>query len=179
MLKALILITSLLFAGAAQAQYKWVDKNGKVQYGDTPPPGARTSTLRPPPAPIAQQESAAKKDEAKKDEAKKDEAKKEEGKKDEAKKDEPRKEPLTTAEKDAEFRKRREEAEKERQKQVQAAQEAEERRDNCARARESLRTFETGRVARTDAKGERYYLDEAQIAKETARARQLAQQYCN
>jgi hypothetical protein len=34
-------------------------------------------------------------------------------------------------------------------------------------------------VTRTDAKGERYYLDDAQIAQETARARQSAQQWCN
>lgn len=164
MLKALILITSLLFAGTAGAQYKWVDKNGKVQYGDTPPPGARTTTVRPPSAPAAQPQPAAKKDETKKDEGKKDEAKKE---------------PLTTAEKDAEFRKRREEAEKERQKQALAQQEAEDKRENCARARESLRTVEGGRVTRTDAKGERYFLDDAQLAQEAVRARQSVQQWCN
>ena len=34
------------------------------------------------------------------------------------------------------------------------------------------------RIQRTDAKGERYYLEDAEIAKETARARQAVQQWC-
>src|SRR5260370_42242460 len=41
----------LLFAACAVAQqYKWIDKDGKVRYGDTPPPGAEATLLKPPPA---------------------------------------------------------------------------------------------------------------------------------
>jgi hypothetical protein len=153
MLKALLLATSLAFAGAAAAQYKWVDQNGKVQYGDTPPAGARISTVRPPSGP-AQPEPAA------------------EGKKDE-------KAPLTTAEKDAEFRKRQLEGEQNREKQAKAQQEADTKRENCARAQDYLRTLESGqRIARTNAKGEREVLEDAQIAQEVARARKSTQEWC-
>ena len=80
---------------------------------------------------------------------------------------------------EAAFRKRQEEAEKEREKQAKAGQEAQEKRENCTRAQDALRSLESGqRVARTDSKGERYFLDDAQTAQETARARQSVQEWC-
>lgn len=151
--KALILTVTCFFAATAYAQqYKWVDQDGKVRYGDTPPPGANATRLKPPsggasstaPAP----EAAAKKD---------------------AK-------PLTPEEA---FRKRQEDAAKDRDKQAQAEQQAQAKRQNCTQAQEALRSLETGqRIQRTDSKGERYYLEDAEIAKETARARQAVQQWC-
>jgi hypothetical protein len=54
-----------------------------------------------------------------------------------------------------------------------------EKRQNCTRAQDALRTLESGqRVSRTDSKGERYFLDDAQAAQETARARQSVQEWC-
>lgn len=154
MLKALLLITSLCLTTAAMAQYKWVDKNGKVQYGDTPPPGANATALRPPSPAGSLSEP-------------------------EEKKPSRRSGPASVAEKDAEFRKRQQEAEKDRDKQAKSEQEAREKRENCARAQEYLRGIEAGqRVTRVDAKGERYFLDDAQIAQERAKARQVAQQWC-
>ncbi len=51
MTKALLFSVGMAFATAAMAQqYKWVDANGKVQYGDTPPPGVEAARLKPPPA---------------------------------------------------------------------------------------------------------------------------------
>ena len=51
MTKALLFAVGMAFATAAMAQqYKWVDANGKVQYGDTPPPGVQATRLKPPPA---------------------------------------------------------------------------------------------------------------------------------
>src|SRR2546425_12789970 len=51
MTKALLFAVGMAFAAAAMAQqYKWVDANGKVQYGDTPPPGVQATPLTPPPA---------------------------------------------------------------------------------------------------------------------------------
>jgi|SRR5688572_30209929 len=144
MRKALILITSLVFAGSAAAQYRWVDKNGRVQYGDTPPTGASASALRPPPAATSD------------------------------------KAPPTNAEKEADFRKRQMQADGERQKQALTEREAKDKRENCAQAKDAVRTLESGgRIARVDDKGERYFLDEAQIAQEAARARQAVQQWCN
>jgi hypothetical protein len=143
---------TLAFSAVAMAQqYKWVDGNGKVQYGDTPPPGVQATPVRPPSGAAAQ--PAAKAD---------------------------KKGPLTPAEQEAEYRKRQLEAGKEREKQAQLAQEAEAKKENCSRAQQNLRTLESGqRIARTDAKGERYYLEDAQIAQETAKARQGVQQWCN
>jgi hypothetical protein len=158
MKSALLLIACLTFATAATAQhYKWVDQNGRVQYGDTPPPGVKATPLRGAQPPISQPSMPEKKDDP----------------------SAAGKGPMTTAEKDADFRKRQQEAEKDRQKQAQANEAAEGKRDNCTRAQEMQRTLQTGRVSRTDAKGERYYLDEGQLASESAKARQLVQQWCN
>jgi Domain of unknown function (DUF4124) len=158
MLRTLLFIAAFALAGAAAAQYKWTDSNGKVQYGDTPPPGVKATAVRTPP-PLSQPEASAKKDDGKKDDAKKG--------------------PLTTVEKDADFRKRQRDAEDDREKQAKAQQEAQDKRDNCTRAREALAGLENGRASRMDAKGERYYLDEAQTGQEIARARQAAQQWCS
>jgi hypothetical protein len=164
MRKSLLLVALLLAAaGASAQQYKWVDRNGRVQYGDTPPPGVSAQPLRgsarpaaPAPAEAAEGEPAP---------AAGDAAAK--------------KGPPTIAERDAEFRKRREEAEKEQQKQAKAEQEAKTRKDNCERAQAAARFLESGqRVTRTDAKGERYFLDDAAIASEAARARQMVKEWC-
>jgi len=151
--RAIIFGLGVLFASAAAAQqYKWVDQNGKTQYGDVPPPGVKAQRLKPPPGPAPAPSAAGKKDE-------KGAAK-----------------PLSP---EAAYRKRQEDAQKENEKAAQAEQEAAAKRENCQRSQEALRTFEAGgRISRTDAKGERYYLEDAQIAQETARARQLVQQNC-
>ena len=149
----------LMFTGSAVAQYKWTDKNGNVQYGDAPPPGVKATPLRPPPPPIGTHSGSPAPKAADAKDAKKG--------------------PLTAAEQDAEFRKRQQDADKAREKQAQADQTAQEKRENCSNAQEMQRSVATGRVARTDAKGERYYLNEGQIASEAARARQLVQQWCN
>lgn len=146
-------ICALLSSAAAAQQYKWVDQNGKTQYGDTPPPGVKAQRLKAPTGPAPAPSAAAKNDKGAKTEK-----------------------PVSP---EAAFRKRQEEAQKENEKQAQADQEAAAKRENCARAQESLRTLETGRVTRTDSKGERYYLDDQQIAAEQARARQIVQQACN
>jgi hypothetical protein len=158
-MKSTLLLFGLLLvtAGASAQQYKWVDRNGRVQYGDVPPPGVSATPLRAPtgrsaPVPSAQPEAKA----------------------------EAKKGPLSAAEQEAAFRKRQEEAEKDRQKQAQASEQAAARKENCTAAQNQLRTMESGqRIARTDANGERYFLDDAQVAQETAKARQAVQQWCN
>ena len=151
--RAIIFGLGVLFAAAAAAQqYKWVDQNGKVQYGDVPPPGVKAQRLRPPPGGAAPAPAAA------------------------AKKDEKGAKALSP---EAAYRKRQEDAQKENEKAAQAEQEAAAKRENCVRAQESLRTLESGqRIARTDAKGERYYLEDAQIAQEITRARQIVRESC-
>jgi hypothetical protein len=161
MKKALFGLIALAVSAAAIAQqYKWVDNRGKVQYGDTPPPGVTATPLRSPsgPASASMPASAAKKDDAKV----------------------AKKGPLSPAEQEAEFRKRQIDARKEQEKQAQASQETVAKKENCARAQEYMRTLDSGqRISRTDASGERRFLEDADIAKEKTRARQDVQNWCN
>ena len=160
MRKTLMVLLTVFAAGAAQAQVQcWTTKDGKRECGDTPPPGAKVREIggasAPPPAPAAPAARNGASKEAKKG-------------------------PLTPAEQEQAFRKRQIDAEKEREKEEKARADAAAKRDNCDRARESLRSMESGqRIARTNAAGERYYLDEAQVAADAAKARQLVQQWCN
>jgi Domain of unknown function (DUF4124) len=78
-----------------------------------------------------------------------------------------------------EFRMRQEDAQRERDMQAKADQDAQGKRENCSRAQDALRTLESGqRISRTDSKGERYFLDEAQVAQETVKARESVGQWC-
>ena len=149
MYKNLLLIVLLAAAtGASAQQYRWTDKDGRVQYGDAPPAGANATALRVPSGP-ASAPAAAPKGEA----------------------------PLSPEE---QFRKRQKEAAEAREKQAKAEQEAREKKENCTRAQASLRQLESGqRIGAIDAKGERYYLDEAQVAQEAAKARQAAGHWCS
>ena len=167
--KLLLSLVLALAAAGAHAQIKcWNDASGKRVCGDVPPPGAKTTTFRTPAAPEAPPAAKGSKDAGKdgKDAAKdgKDAAKG----------------PLTPAEREQDFRKRQAEAQKAAAKAEDQRKDADTKRENCERARASLQTYEAGgRIMRTDAKGERYYLDDAQVAKETASARQAVQQWCN
>jgi hypothetical protein len=158
MLRAFIFLSALTCAGSAAAQSKWVDRDGRVTYGDAPPQGVNVQPMRRSGAPLPQAEDALadKKDDAK-----------------DAKK------PLTAVEQDAAFRKRQQEAEKDRQKQAQADRDASDKREGCSRAQENIRVLEAGRVARYDSKGERYFLDDSQLAQESAKARQNVRDWCN
>jgi hypothetical protein len=159
MRKLLALLFAASVAGAAQAQIKcWTNAAGKRECGDTPPPGAKVSTVRGT-APAGPAPAPAEKDAAAKD---------------------AKKGPLTPAEQEQEFRKRQLEAQKTREKEEQERKDAEVKRQNCEQARAALRTLESGqRIARADERGERYFLDETQIAAEIARARRAVQQSCN
>jgi hypothetical protein len=146
----------LLAAGGAYAQmYRWVDADGKVRYGDTPPPGAKTSSIKgaqsggtAAAAPAAGSKDA-------------------------------KKGPLTAAEQEQEYRKRQAEAGKSAEKAEAERRAKTERNEACERTKEYLSTLQSGqRIARTDAKGERYYMEEAQVAQEVAKAQQSMQQAC-
>jgi hypothetical protein len=159
--RTLLLMALLLAAaGASAQQYKWVDRNGRVQYGDTPPPGANATALRGPSARPSARPAAEAPAETAPDAAAK-------------------KGPPTMADRDAEFRKRREQAEKEREKQAKSSQQEQEKRENCENARAAARTLEGGRVSRTNAQGERYFMDEAEIQREMERARRAIKEACS
>ena len=162
-MKASWIILALLFAaGTANAQlYRWVDKDGKVRYGDTPPPGAKTSTIKAPP-PGSPPPAAASKDSK-------------DGKDTKAAK----KGPMTAAEKEQDYRDRQEEAKKAAAKEEEEKRAKAARAEGCDRAKERLRTAQSGeRIAKTNASGERYILDDQQVAQEIAAAQQSLQQAC-
>lgn len=154
-------VVAVVAVGTAHAQaYKWVDKNGHVGYGDTPPPGAKVTPLHmevPPatsPAPSAASQDTGSGKDAKK-------------------------EPLTPAEKELDFRRRMKEAQEAAAKADKERQAAEEKKVNCENARQSLQTLESGqRIMRVDSKGERYFIDDDQRAQDSARAREAVSQWC-
>jgi Domain of unknown function (DUF4124) len=150
----LVFTAAAATAGMAQAQIKCWNQDGKRVCGDTPPPGAKVTTMRgaasgadPAPAPAAK---------------------------------DAKKGPLTPAEKEQDYRKRQAESQKAAEKQAAEGKAAEAKRYNCAQAREAVTTYESGqRVMRVRPDGERYFLDDAQIAQELAKSRQLVQENCN
>lgn len=150
--KSVIFVASCAFAAAAGAQaYKWIDKDGRTRYGDTPPTGVKATPLQGvPAAPVTA--PAAPKD---------------------AKSGKP---PLSP---EAAFRKREQEREEADQKAAKERAEADTRRVNCERAQAGLRMLESGqRVATTNQAGERVFLDDAQRAKEAERAQQAVKDWC-
>jgi Domain of unknown function (DUF4124) len=157
MKKPWIFIVALLLAGTAQAQlYKWVDKDGKTRYGDTPPPGIKATKMGAPASGSSPAPAAA-------DPAAKD----------------AKKGPMTSAEREQDYRKRQEDAKKDADKAEQERKEKQAKADDCARTKEYLMTLESGqRIARTSPAGERYFMDENQRAQETATARDTIRQVC-
>ncbi|HUQ25948.1 MAG TPA: DUF4124 domain-containing protein [Burkholderiales bacterium] len=135
-------------AGASAQQFRWTDKDGRVQYGDTPPPGVKATRLRPPP-PGTAPAAAAKKDAEK---------------------------PLSP---EAAFRKRQQEQAEAEKKSAQASSESATRRENCEAAQAQVRQIQSGqRISTVNAQGERVFLEDAQVARELARAQQAAAANC-
>ena len=157
MSKLLVLLVGLALAGVAQAQIKcWTTADGKRACGDAPPAGAKVTTVRGASAPPDGTPAVAA-----------------------SVKDAP-KGPQTAAEKEQDYRKRQADAQKASAKAEQEQQDAAAKKENCDRSREALRSLESGvRIQRTDAKGERYIMDDAQRDQETAKARTQVQQNCS
>ena len=158
-----IFLALALAASTASAQmYKWVDKDGKVHYGNTPPPGSKTSALKGPTSGAAAPGPASSAGDAKTSAG-----------------DAKKKGPLTSAEQEQDYRKRQQEAEKAGKKAEQEKLANAQRNEGCERTKEYLNTLQSGqRIARTNAGGERYYMDESQVAQEVAKAQQAVQQTC-
>ncbi|MFO1226755.1 DUF4124 domain-containing protein [Roseateles sp.] len=163
-----LLLLALLAALPAQAQWKWRDANGVTQYSDLPPPQGTPEkdilqrpanakrgpvTLLPVGAAASAAAAAAASAAAPKPAASRP---------------------------DAAAQKRQDEEREARAKEAQDKQrEAEQRRENCGRAQENLRSLQSGtRITKVNEQGQRVFLDEAQLASETARARQLIASEC-
>jgi len=147
----------------AAAQWKWKDGRGQVQYSDLPPPqgtpdkdilqrptGAaqRSGPIAAAPAAPASAASAALAAPKGVDPA-------------------------------LEAKRKEQEAAEAAKKKAEEQRIAAVKADNCMRARSQLRTLESGaRIARTNEKGEREILDDAQLAAENKRARDVMASDC-
>jgi hypothetical protein len=155
---AALAATLALGSGSAWAQWKWRDKDGRVQYSDIPPPASvteqqilqRPSNHTPRRAPVvAPNASAASAPGAKAPENELD-AKRRKVEEDE---------------------KAKRKAEEDKQKAAMA--------ENCTRARANLKALEDGmRMARVNDKGEREIMDDKARADEAKRMRDIVASDC-
>jgi len=171
MIRIALFAVASLFVSSAHAQvHKCVDAAGKIIYTQDPCPantksGSISRSVIQAPA-AAPADSAAKGDAAKGDAAKGDAAKSAA--------------PKTAAEQEQAFRKRQQDQAKAAKESEQKSAEAQRKAENCRNARERLTQYEIGgRQSRINAQGERYYLEDAQIEQEKARARTDVAQSCN
>jgi hypothetical protein len=148
--RLLLFVCIMCIASAAMAQqYRWVDKDGRVQYGDTPPPGVTATRLKPPPGSSAPPPAAAKKDGEK------------------------------ALSPEAAFRKRQQEAKEKEEKEAKDRSQADAKRANCDSAQAQLRMVQSGqRMSTINSAGQRVFLDDEQRAKEEERAQRAVSEYC-
>jgi hypothetical protein len=154
-------VAAMFAAANASAQYVWINEKGVKQYSDMPPPASVPSNkiLKHPggiPAPSSSSSSA----------SSGTQSEQASGDNDDAVAQKPR-QPLTTAEKNAEFQKRKMEQAENEKKAAEQQRQAAERAKNCERAQTYQRSLESGeRLARADKNGERYYLSDQQRSQE-------------
>jgi len=158
---SILLLSALLGAAIAlpaAAQWKWRDKGGQIQYSDLPPPqGVSDQDILQRPT-SAQRRTAAAAAVA----------------------------PVPASAASAprvepELEAKRRKADEEKAAKAKAEEEkiAATRADNCTRAKGYARQLDDGmRIARTNAKGEREYLDDKQRASEAQRAREIIASDC-
>ena len=80
---------------------------------------------------------------------------------------------------DQEFRKRQKEREEAEKKASEQSADAKRRQENCARAKEQLSLLDMGgRISRANEKGERYFLEDSQIAQEKTKAQASVAEWC-
>lgn len=163
----LLALLGLALGASVQAQWKWRDARGQVLYSDRPPPltvpekdilqspsaaTPRIQVISTQPLGASAPVPAASKPQAK-----------------------------TDAKPEAEDEARRSKAEQEREAKARAEEQknAAIRRENCVQARSYMRTLEDGmRISRTNEKGEREILDDAQRAQEIQRTRGVINSEC-
>lgn len=164
---AVFAFASFSLASAHAQVYKCIDAAGKIIYSQNPcPANTKSGTVtrrvdRPSEAPAATPpaESA--------DKAAKGDAAKKTG-------------PKTTADLEQDFRKRQQDQAKAAKESSAKSAEAQRKAENCRIARERLAQYDAGgRMSRVNPQGERYYLEDAQIEREKARARSDLSQHCS
>ncbi len=142
----------LLATATVTAQvYKWIDKEGRVQYTDTPPPATATKAeakkLAPPPAPSTAANAATS--------------------------------TKSAQERSKELDKRRTDAAEKEKKDEAAEKVAKENDERCKEAKRYLSNLDSGApITSTNDKGEREIMSDQQRAKEKARAQAASAEAC-
>jgi len=158
----------------SEAQWAWKDGNGRLVYSDRPPPSdiKAANIVRQPstqalanPAPASGPlDDAGKPSDAKNSDAKTPAPNA----------------PKTIAERDMEFRKRQQERADSDKKAAEEQTKNATKTAECERARGYMRSLEDGiRLTRTDASGNREFLDDEQRAAEVDRTRKIIQSTCS
>lgn len=168
-LLSLLLGSICLLPLAADAQWQWIDKNGKKVFSDQPPPTdipeknivrragppARTGSGVAAPEGTATTDKGAEAPVA------------------------PGAPKAPTVDKDLEEKTKKAEADEKAKQAAEAAKLAKAKAENCSRARESKATMDSGmRIARVNAKGEREILDDNQRVAEQRRLQSVIDSDC-
>lgn len=165
MIRIALLAAASFAVASAQAQvFKCADANGRITYSQNPcPANTKRETMSRggiPLVPVTPSPEGAADKAAKSDAAKSG--------------------PKTPAEQEQAFRKRLQDQAKAAKEAEQKNAQAQAKEANCRNARQRLAQYSIGgRIARTDEQGERYYMDDAQIEAERARAQTDVSQLCS
>jgi hypothetical protein len=163
MIRFALFTFAILAATAAQAQvYKCLGANGVTTYSQNPcPPNMKRETMQRgsvSPAPAAAPSDAS--GQAAKGDAKSG--------------------PKSAADQEQAFRKRQVDAAKAAKEADQQNAQAQIKSQNCDSARQRFAQYDIGgRISRIDEKGERYYMDDAQINSAKAQAQADVSKWCN
>lgn len=160
-------VAALSLSASAFAQYIWLNDKGVKQYSDMPPPASvPNNRIVKAPGVAMRAASAAQPDGVAIGTSENGTAS--------ATAADKAKSPMTTAEKNMDFQKRKiEQAEKDK-KTAEEKQLAADKSKNCDRAREYQKALDSGqRIAHTDINGERTYMSDAQRAQETKDTRRI------
>ena len=166
LLQIALLAASSCVISSALAQWVWLDEHGVKQFTDVAPPASvpqnrilkqphGAPTQKPSDAPDKTGDAATGTDKA-------------------------ATEPKTTAEKEADYKKRKlEQAEKDK-KAAEEAKRKQSNEENCARTKSYLQSLKSGeRIKSTDNNGERSYLSDDDRIKEEARAEEAISASCD
>ena len=141
--------------------YKWKDADGKIHYSDQPPPAnAKEETTVKPRKPAPAAATAAPVAAGKGAPATKTKTK-------------------TYVEQEADYKKRQAEAAKREDEEKKKVAEAAEKKQNCDKARTQLKSLQAGgRVTQNNARGEREYMSDAQIAQAIEGQKKSVDSWC-
>lgn len=164
---ALACAAATLVAVPAEAQWKWRDKTGRVQYSDLPPPpGTSDGDILARPAAANRRSLAVAAAPASAASAASGVAAASSAAR-------------GNADPELEARKKKADADQAARAKADEQKFLAAKADNCTRARAALTTLESGiRLARANAQGEREFIDDKQRAEETRRTREVIANDC-